>query len=321
MGRSNRRLLLIPMQLKLRAMRSLEIRAVCTVAMLLFVAQGADEWMSMPGGRHYHRDCIHHVNENDHIDLADLSPCIHQPRPRLGSSRNHESPLTRDLHYYSDWSAYAQSTHTQGFGGMVSEWEVPAKPTSRGPAPPLISSSIYLFNGLEDGGGHHGNASLILQPVLQFGKSGCLLNPLKFGDWYLTSYVVDGNGRAHCGKNIGPLTPGERVRGVMTLHDAASNTWNVQSIRLKTGEVSSYSVKLGVKMIDAAYLTLEGMVIYNCKAYPASDSVTYSNNTMLDRDGKIVHAPWVDMIRHSECKQDVHVDVHGSVEISWNSTA
>ena len=55
-----------------------------------------------------------------------------------------------------------------------------------GPAPPLISSSIYLFNGLEDGGGVPGKASLILQPVLSYGKSGCLINPLHFGDWYLT---------------------------------------------------------------------------------------------------------------------------------------
>lgn len=65
--------------------------------------------------------------------------------------------------------------------------------------------------GLEDGGGHSGEASLILQPVLSYGKSGCVLNPLHFADWWLTSFYVSGSGRAHCGKNVGPLDQGERV--------------------------------------------------------------------------------------------------------------
>ena len=40
---------------------------------------------------------------------------------------------------------------------------------------------MTLVAGLEDGGGHHGASTLILQPVLQYGKSGCVLNPLSWG--------------------------------------------------------------------------------------------------------------------------------------------
>jgi len=46
---------------------------------------------------------------------------------------------------------------------MSSKWTVPANPKKWGPAG---LSSVYIFNGLEDGGGVHGAGSLILQPVV-----------------------------------------------------------------------------------------------------------------------------------------------------------
>ena len=95
--------------------------------------------------------------------------------------------------YYSDWSVYAQTVSSNGYTYMSSTFTVPSKPENHGPAK---QSSVYIFNGLEDGSGVHGKASVILQPVLQYGKSGCLLNPLKWDSWYASSYVVDGSGRA-----------------------------------------------------------------------------------------------------------------------------
>ena len=71
-------------------------------------------------------------------------------------------------------------------------------------------SSIYLFNGLEDGAGHAGNASLILQPVLSYGKSGCILSPTNWGQWNLVSYLVSGSGR---GKRI--KVDGDDIVGTM----------------------------------------------------------------------------------------------------------
>jgi len=303
------------------------ITALAVAMSVVIVRSRSDEvWHSMPGGRLIHRDCISFMSDGAHLDRSSLSPCAHPPREVVQKESLTQTDSASKgkslLGYYSDWSAYAQYAHPPGLGGMISDWVVPAKPTTRGPAPPLIASSVYIFNGLEDGGGKRGAASLILQPVLQFGKSGCLLDPFKFDDWYLTSYVVDGNGRAHCGKNIGPLTPGETVKGVMTLTNASSNTWRVDSTRLKTGEVSTYTVDLDDKVIDAAYLTLEGMVIYRCSAYPASGSVTFTNNTLLDRSGQAFEAPlWQTMIRHSECGQDIQVPDCMTVQIAWNTSA
>jgi hypothetical protein len=42
---------------------------------------------------------------------------------------------------------------------MYSEIIVPMKPTTHGPTG---LGSVYLFNGLEDGGGHKGESTLIL---------------------------------------------------------------------------------------------------------------------------------------------------------------
>jgi len=211
---------------------------------------------------------------------------------------------------------------------MSSDFVVPEPPTSRGPAPPLIASSIYIFNGLEDGTGHAGNASVILQPVLQFGKSGCILKPSKLKDWYFTSYLVTGAGRAHCGTNLGPLSPGEKLRGTMTLLSGGAaanegNRWRVDSTRLSTGELSTTTADLGTTTVNAAYATLEAMVIYSCAAYPKSGSVAFTNQSVLDRDGAPTPEPWEKVIKHSECNQDVALPAaqatKGDVKISWDA--
>ena len=101
-----------------------------------------------------------------------------------------------------DWSVYTE-TFGKEYNYMTSSWEVPPIPQRNQGG----LSSVYLFNGLQDGNGVHGQSSLILQPVLLYGKSGCL--PLA-GDshkWHLGSYLVDG-GRAHCGKHF-VVQPGQ----------------------------------------------------------------------------------------------------------------
>ena len=104
------------------------------------------------------------------------------------------------LGYYSDWSVYAKAVELKDhFSFLTSKWIVPETPKSTGPAG---MSSVYYFNGLEDGSGTHGNASFILQPVLQYGKSGCVIDPLLWHQWHLSAYLVDGDGRAHCGPRL-----------------------------------------------------------------------------------------------------------------------
>lgn len=309
----------------------------------LIAASVSASWHEMPSGVFYHADCVHQFDVPFHARQTEdgmlrvsfdrqkdvvLPPCPHQPlhAPPVNHSAADNAAirakLGADVGYYSDWVAYAQTVHPAGFGSMSSVWEVPEAPTSKGPAPPLVQSSIYLFNGLEDGHGHAGEASVILQPVLQYGKSGCLLNPLKWGKWYFTAYQVGISGRALCGPNMGPLSPGEKVYGAMTLTDAATNTWRTDAVRLSTGATSTLSSSMGDRVMDAAYLTLEGMVIYNCKAFPASGSVTFSNNTLADTTGAdLPHKSWTKMLGHTECGQDVRMTgaVADPVTVFWDT--
>lgn len=59
----------------------------------------------------------------------------------------------------SDWVAYAEK-ETKDISFLSSKWEVPPAPKDHGPAG---LSSVYIFNGLEDGNGQHGTASYIMQ--------------------------------------------------------------------------------------------------------------------------------------------------------------
>eukprot|EP00947_MAST-08B_sp_MAST-8B-sp1_P005757 g5757.t1 len=223
------------------------------------------------------------------------------------------------LGYYSDWSVYAEHAEpSAGLSYMSSAWKVPAKPQKSGPAG---LSAVYFFNGLEDGGGKHGNASLILQPVLSHGRSGCVVNPLAWGDWHMGAFLVDGSGRAHCGKAI-KVSEGDTVVGNMTLTDSATNTWSVTAGSSSSSTVSKYTAALGSSVkINAAYLTLEGMVIYNCQSYPAGGGTEFTANVLKDGSGASVQPRWTPMVRHSECGQGVQVGSgDGAVMLKYDST-
>jgi hypothetical protein len=86
------------------------------------------------------------------------------------------------------WVAYEGFTHDAEFHFMTSKWAVP------GPPPKFnIFTTIFFFNGFEQ---HLHNTSVIIQPVLQYGFSGC-----GGGErWTMTSFVVSDSGRAYCGK-------------------------------------------------------------------------------------------------------------------------
>ena len=285
----------------------------------------------MPDGKLYHISCIHHhdddfkvekmftgslltkKNSEGHVEQEWLPPCQYKPKEKTPEMIEKEN----NLGYYSDWSVYAQMAETEKlFSEMSSVWTVPPAPTDHGPAG---LSSVYIFNGLEDGGGIHGKSTLILQPVLQYGKSGCLNDPLLWHMWHLTSYLVDGNGRAHCGARL-RVYEGEQVYGGMKQTDAATNTWEVVSktVGRTKDEVSQYSASLGDTKINAAYATLEGMIIYSCHAFPSNDGINFEQNKLVLGDGTTVNPVWTPEIRHSECAQSVTSEANGDVKLHYN---
>ena len=72
-------------------------------------------------------------------------------------------------------------------------------------------------------------------------------------------------------------------------------------------KISSYTASLGKKVIDAAYLTLEGMIIYNCESFPSGGGTEFSQNILQTKDGALKDVKWTPEIRHSECSQAVDV--------------
>ena len=92
------------------------------------------------------------------------------------------------------------------------------------------------------------------------------------------------------------------------------------STRLKNGDTSTYSASLNDKMIDAAYLTLEGMVIYHCSAYPTNDGVNFYNNTLKLGDGTPVSPKWTSEVRHDECDQHVTAGDNGDCKLNYDPT-
>ena len=101
---------------------------------------------------------------------------------------------------------------------------------------------------------------------------------------------------------------------------ASGNTWQVDSIRVSTGDVSSTTADMGDIFLNTAYVTLEAMVIYSCAAYPKSNSVLFDNNTVVDRAGSALKSAWTKELRHTECGQDVMLDTStGDVTLSWDA--
>ena len=105
------------------------------------------------------------------------------------------------------------------------------------------------------------------------------------------------------------------------MEQAPDGKWSVEAIAVDVNKTSSYTASLGTKVINAAYLTLEGMVIYSCAAYPPGGGITF-DEIQLATGGSASSSykpSWTPEIRHSECSQGVHVESSTAVDLQWNN--
>ena len=108
------------------------------------------------------------------------------------------------------------------------------------------------------------------------------------------------------------VKPGDMLRGDM-VQDPSSGQWTVRAVALATNETSTYTAALAKgTAIDAAYITMEGMIIYSCSAYPSGGSVTFAKLSATDAEQRPATLKWEKEIRHSECGQDVASSSDGS---------
>ena len=109
---------------------------------------------------------------------------------------------------------------------------------------------------------------------------------------------------------------GETVMGTIFQDQ---NGWTVEAVRLKTNETSTYTTKtLNDKVVDAAYMTLEGMIIYNCDAYPSGGGVTFTDIAATSGKGASVDLKWQSEVRHDECNQKVELLSNGDVRLEYS---
>lgn len=271
----------------------------------------------MPDGRDYPEECIHRFDEEHSVvskgkegdvvinrrtgEQRVLPPCHLKAALEVQSNSS--------VGYYSSWIVDTVSVH-QSIGYMATNWTVPKAPQSRGPTG---LSSMYLFNGLEDGGGVRGASTFILQPVLSHGKSGCVLNP--FAGWEFTSFQVTGAGRAYCGRHFS-VKEGDMLQGIMQLKEG--NTWDIISDAGRRGKSVHTAVLQDSQKIDSAYLTLEGMIVYNCKSLPDT-GVDFIANELADKDGKALTPKWRTDVRHNECQPTTEIK-GDTVSMKWHNT-
>lgn len=284
----------------------------------LLVAGNAVSTVTLHGGRELSDECIHRLDDEHRVEslpdgqgdvLVRLSTGERTVLPPCPGGTG-ASPEPRNERYYSDWVVDTVYVHEE-IGTFLTNWTVPKAPTSRGPLPGM--SSAYLFNGLENGGGVEGKATLILQPVLSYGKSGCILDP--FAGWRFTAFQVTQAGRAFCGPSIA-VQEGDMLQGRMELVDGG-DTWRITADAGPRGR-SVHNVAGASFHANAAYLTLEGMVIYSCAALPGA-GVAWRTNVLADAKGRSLSPRWKTEIRHTQCGPQANF-AGPDVEMAWNST-
>lgn len=268
-------------------------------------------YVSMPG-QFIHASCVHQTS-GETIPDENPDPC---PFPSLPSSSaqaflsSPEAPVaaqaSRSL-YYSSWVTWAgYSSKEEDITSFSSSWIVPPAPVDY-----LFVTTLFFFNGLQDAGIGEG-ANYILQPVLQYGKSGCGGGNY----WSAAAFYVSASGRAYCGKTF-KVSAGDELYGSMGRNDA-DGTWTV-TMQDRTGnQTSVYTTKdsLDGTKPTFACITMEGIVVYNCRAYPASDETRFFENVLLGEGGQAITPVWEGVAKYVECDQNVRIESDGTGDVT-----
>jgi len=171
------------------------------------------------------------------------------------------------------------------------------------------------------------DSTVKLQPILQWGKSGCLRNPEDWEAWNVISYLTSG-GRFHCGGRV-PAKAGHRVVTKIKESETVRGDWEVEaSTEEKHKELRSrYTLRLPKKdEIDAAYINIELLRLYSCKTYPGTPNghgVKFEHNRL--KFGNFTEVPdiaggWVTHVPNKYCNQGVRIGAFsGDVELYWDA--
>ena len=133
--------------------------------------------------------------------------------------------------------------------------------------------------------------------------------------------MVSDAGRAHCGSMYAVKT-GDVIRGNMTRLDSGEWVTTAEVLSSNPVKVSSITTK-PAGILRFACLTMEGIRIYSCGAFPNDGKLDFYDVEVRDRQGQVlgVDSLWESTVTHSECSQSVEINRQsGVVSILYSNT-
>ncbi len=160
----------------------------------------------------------------------------------------------------SGWIAFAGWTNNSGtpISCLSTTWTVPPAPTTSN------GQTVFFFNGIQ-------NASMIYQPVLQWGVSAAGGGAY----WSIACWYAAAPPALSLYSSLVTVNPGDVLTGVMTLTGSSAAGFSYSSIF--TGYPTTSLNITNQPELTWANETLEAYAITTCSDYPAQRMVSMSN--------------------------------------------
>jgi hypothetical protein len=264
---------------------------------------------------------VHHVERGAMIDgaqnhfrklsregsvLADLGPLnvktTGRPLMPLNIAR-HPSVIPA---LGSGWICYAYWTeNAKPVSLFTTTWVVPPAPLTHS------GQTIFLFNGIQ-------NASMIYQPVLQWGPSAAGGGNF----WSVASWYADGQGGQSFYSSLVHVNPGQVLVGIMSETGQSAQGFNYNC---QFSGIANTSLPIqNVQQLTWCIETLESYGIQHCSDYPATNR-TSMGSIEIQAGGNTVTPSWTATNSITDCGQHAVVVSNaspgGEVDLFYNQSA
>lgn len=243
------------------------------------IAEEHPGWVQVPG-QLTRPDCVHQIPAGANVEISDdpragdnvtLNGEViahYDPCPEAPIDTRHPGhapgPTGNGWVEHSQWDVPLKSG--DNIDWLQGYWQVPTSPETNG-------ALIYFFNGLEP---QVNPASLILQPVLQYGVS-----PAGGGDyWAIAGWLVGSNTYA---STLLVVNPGDLIIGTTYQTSASGDKLNyrVEAFDSTTSQLSTLSAwSSGIQWQWAFAGVLEAYNVTSCSQFPASGLAVFYDTSV-----------------------------------------
>ncbi|WP_046158642.1 hypothetical protein [Chromobacterium vaccinii] len=254
-----------------------------------------------PGGFR-HPSLVHHVDCDHEVHHSATSKRLRNMRTNEFRILKEEMVLPGEVPAFGrGWICYTFWMNETGspITAFKTSWEVPPEPTTQG------QQTIFLFNGIDP----MNVSSSILQPVLQWGRSGAGGGPF----WSISSWYVAGDGHAYH-TDLMRVDVGERLVGLISLADSQDGTFSY--VCEFEGVAGTRLPVQNVPELKWCNETLEAYNISQCSDYPATSKTTFSDISVHTKTGP-ASVTWSNATIVSECGQAAVVNASGTVDLRY----